>query len=299
MKPCLGYTGVQILQEPLMGKPSLQRVLVALLVLCTYAHADDEDGGAEPRALNTILTERHVLSVGLADQKVDARIRATRTGFDPVGVDLDDLGVNNRDTSYYIDYRYRIKPNWTLIGGVYSFNGSGGQVATRSFNFDGVEYEAGAALRADFDIDAYILDVMYTVYRGESFELMAGGGIHALNLGARIAAGLSVGEEEIRGQTSGATLLAPVPNFRASAIWAITDRLAIHAVTGWLSANIDEYSGEFIYGHVRAMYRFADSLGVALGYQRTKVDVTQERARSELSFDAILDGPTLTLTYSF
>jgi hypothetical protein len=282
-----------------MAKAALHLVIVQLLVFCTAAHANDEGSSAGPRALNTMLTERHVLSVGIAGQKVDARIRATRTGFDPVGVDLDDLGVDNSDTSYYIDYRYRIKPNWTLIGGVYSFNGSGGQVAERSFNFDGVEYEAGAALRADFDIDAYILDVMYTVHRGESFELMAGGGIHALDLGARIAAGLSVGEEEIQGQTSGATLLAPVPNFRASAIWAITDRLAVHAVGGWLSANIDEYSGEFIYGHVRAMYRFTDSLGLALGYQRTKVDVTQERTRSELSFDAILDGQTVTLTYSF
>ena len=63
-----------------MGKASFHAIIIPLLVLGAYVQADDGDSGAEPRALNTILTERHVLSVGFADQKVDARVRATPEG---------------------------------------------------------------------------------------------------------------------------------------------------------------------------------------------------------------------------
>ena len=270
----------------------------AALLLAVGTQAVAQDAGT-PAAVHSILTDKHTLTFGLADQKVDARIRATVDGFDPVGVDLEDLGVDNNDTSYYFEYRYRFSPRWSATGAFYSFNGSGGQSVETTFNFDGVEYEAGAAVRADFDIDAYILDVMYTAYRSESFEFMVGGGLHALDLGATIAAEINLGEGSVRDSSSAATLLAPVPNLRAAATWAINDRIAVHAVAGWLSANIDEYSGRFIYGHVRAMYRFTDRFGAALGYQRTDIDVTEDRERSELSFDADLYGPTLTLTYSF
>jgi hypothetical protein len=294
MRRPVRYTAVNPPEETIMSQRSLYAALL-LLALSAQSGADD---AASPVG-NSILRERHVLSVGIADQRVDARIRATADGFDPIGLDIQDLGVDNNDTSYYVDYRYRFKPRWAVIGGVYSFNGAGGRASRRDFNFDGAEYEAGAAIRADFDIDAYIVDVIYTVHRSESVEFAVGGGLHALDLGASISAEVRLDDESVRGSASGATLLAPVPNLRASAIWAVSERFTLHAVAGWLSANIDEYSGDFIYGHLRAMYQFSDSFGIALGYQRTEVNVTQERERSELSFDAELYGPTLTLTYSF
>jgi hypothetical protein len=42
-----------------------------------------------------------------------------------------------------------------------------------------------------------------------------------------------------------------------------------------------------------------EQASLALGYQRTDIDITQERSASELNYDVRLDGFTLTFAYSF
>jgi len=212
---------------------------------------------------------------------------------------LKDLGVGDNDTSYYAGYTFRWKPRWAIVGGAYSFKGTGGRTAQRDFNYDGVDYTAGAAVAAEVKVDAYLLDVMYSARRGDNYELMVGGGLHALDLGASITAEASIDGEAARATRSGTTLLAPVPNLRFSGVWEPAERIVLAATFGWLSANIDDYSGDFVYGHLRAMYRFSDRFGLSLGYQHTDIDITQTRENSEINYDLRFNGPTIALTYAF
>ncbi|WP_439102970.1 outer membrane beta-barrel protein [Congregibacter sp.] len=263
------------------------------------ASAQVSDDSIESNAGSHFINPKHRLSLGIAQQEAVAGISATVDGFEPVRLQIDDLGLNDRDYSYYFDYRYRLKPRWAMFAGAYGFSDSGTRRAERDFNYNGVEYTAGAEIRADLEVDAYIFDVLYAVHRSDRSEVMIGGGLHALDLSAGLAARVNVDDLEASGSRSGTTLLAPVPNLRISGTWVLSQRVAVHAVGGWLSANIDDYSGQFLYGHLRLAYGLTDRASLALGYQRTDIDVTQERSRSEINYDVQLEGFTLTFAYSF
>jgi hypothetical protein len=264
------------------------------LASASYAHAADDEGG-----ISAILFSRHMLSAGVTGQRTDATIRATVAGFEPVSIGLDDVGIDERDTSYYLDYRYRFSQNWSLFAGGYSYAGAGSASISQDFNYDGVEFTAGANLRADFDVDAYLFSVMYKLFRSEEFELLLGGGLHALDLSASLAANVRLNEFESEFRQSGTTLLAPVPNLRIAASWAPTNRLGFTAVGGWLSANVDNYDGAFTYGHLRALLRLGKSSAIGLGYQVTDVDITESQGSGELNYNVRLTGPTLSFSYAF
>lgn len=246
-----------------------------------------------------LFDKKHVFSAGFTRQNTDATIGAAADGRAPLEITLEDLGIDDQDNSFYLDYRYRFKPRWSLFAGAYRFSGSGGRSNSQDFTYDGVEFTAGAELQADLGVDAYIVDILYSVHRSEKLEIMLGGGLHALDLSADIGARLTVGEQSGEFRRAGTTLLAPVPNFRGAATWSLSDNMGLSIVGGWLSANVDNYDGSFSYAHLRAHYGFGNGFGVALGYQFTDVDITESRPRGDLLYHIELDGPTFTLTYGF
>lgn len=283
-----------------MSRPHIQAAAigalaftVAMLSTSPSVAQDEQAGGG------SLFDSKHVLSFGGTRQSMDASISATVADFDPVGIKLEDLGIDNKDTSYYAEYRYRFKPRWSLLAGAYTFAGTGGRISERDFNYDGVEYTAGSELTAELDADAYLLDIMYTAWSGNNYEIMVGGGIHALDLGATIGGSVRINEFESEFRQSGTSLLAPVPNLRFAGEWEVAERLTLSFISGWLSANVDDYSGDFLYNHIRATYSVTEKLGVSLGYQRTDADVTESRENGETNFDIRLDGPTVTLVYAF
>ena len=248
---------------------------------------------------DSIYKSRHVLTGGLAYQTTDFTIAAGVDGNPGVSLKLDDLEIDDRDSSYYLEYKYRLGERWSIIAGTYQFSGSGSKQTERTIDYDGVEFTAGTTIQSQLEVDAYVVDLVYQVFARDNFEIMLGGGVHALDLGASIAGQVSIDDTSSEFRRASATVLAPVPNLRLTALWALTDRWALRLNSGWLSANIDEYEGGFLYGHLRASYEITDRWGLSLGYQYTDVDVTQNRRAGEISFDVQLAGPTLTTSYAF
>jgi hypothetical protein len=68
---------------------------------------------------------------------------------------------------------------------------------------------------------------------------------------------------------------------------------------GWMSANVDEWSGDFLYLFGRLQFLFTDKFGLALGYQFTDVDVSRDQRRRKSEYDMEFSGPSLQLTYGF
>ncbi|MEO1082035.1 MAG: hypothetical protein AAFY29_20930 [Pseudomonadota bacterium] len=278
--------------------------ILALLGITGHAIAEDlSDAGSHSTAPSStvfnLLDDRWLLSVGASRLRGEATVGASIDGLPPAEISLNDLGLEERDTSYFSDLTYRINERWDVQVSLYSFDVSSSGMAERDFSFGGTDFTVGAELDLGLDVDAYLLHASYRVYDGNRFDLQLGGGIHALDLGTSIRGALSVGENEVSGQQSSSSLLAPVPNLRAEARWHIADRLAVTGTTGWLSANVGDYEGDFIYLHLQTVYSITEQLGVALGYQRTAVDVTESRSRSQIVYDVVLDGATLTLKYAF
>jgi len=273
--------------------------VAAALIASGSVHAQVGDAAAADPDASFFLDAKHRVSLGIAEQAATGGLRATAEGFDPVELQIGDLDVDDPDYSYYLDYRYRFKPRWVVVAGAFGFRDTGVRRAERDFNFDGVEFTAGAELSTSFEVDAYLVDVMYAVHRGQRSELLLGGGIHALDLGASIGARIEINDQSREFRQSGTTLLAPVPNLRAAGTWVLSERFALHGIAGWLSANVEDFSGDFLYGHVRLAYAVTHQLSLALGYQRTDIDITQQRSRAEINYDINLEGFTATVAYSF
>ena len=60
---------------------------------------------AEPA--HSHFTQDHAIYLGAYDQTADATLLAQREGYDPVNVHIDEIGVDDRYTSWMAEYRYR------------------------------------------------------------------------------------------------------------------------------------------------------------------------------------------------
>jgi opacity protein-like surface antigen len=271
------------------------RVLIAALVAVAPAMSWAGSGADHP-----YFDSKHTIVVGGTWQDADTELRATRGNLPEVTLDLDDLGIDDSDNSWMLEYRYRINDKWAVSAGAFQWSATGSIAAERDFNFGGVEFTAGAEVSSRLEVDTYIIDVMYSLSRGENYELLVGGGLHAFDLTAEIKGEAFVGDDiNVEGSSASDDLLAPLPNIRGQFFYSFSDRWAAMATLGWLSANVDDWDGDFLYTHARVGYRITDHLTFGVGYQYTEVDLKEEKSRGENEYKIQFTGPTAQLVYRF
>ena len=245
------------------------------------------------------LSDRHHITVGGYAQSSDASLTASREGFDPTAVTLGAIGLDDKDSTWMLEYRFRKNERWQYSASIYRYRQNGAVSAETSFNFDGVDIDVGAFVESDLTIDTYIFDAMYTLRRTDHSELTTGGGLHVLDNDVIISTRVNSGSDVVEGETGRAALVAPLPNFRASYFHALSPKVSFAATAGWLSLTYDDYDGDFRYLHLKGQYQVSDAIGLMLGYQFAGVDV-QENLDSGLNrFDVDFSGVTFGVTYSF
>ncbi|MEH6608096.1 MAG: outer membrane beta-barrel protein [Halioglobus sp.] len=251
-------------------------------------------------SINPAMNATHMIMVGGSYQTADAAFRASVPELPEIEIDLDDLALDDKDVSLSLEYRWRFAEKWLLAATAYTFKQDGSRRIKRDFNFDGNEYEAGASLKTSLQVNTYIVDVLYSVYRTERAEIMLGGGFHVLDLDTSIKGRAFVGNIERESAKGSSEILAPLPNVRAQGFYALTDKWGMSINLGWLSANVDDYEGGFSYVYGRVGYSFTEHIALNLGYQFTDFDLKVQESRGrEAEFDVGFHGPTLSLSYRF
>ncbi len=258
--------------------------------------ADDHN-----ESINPFLVKDSALFFGAFVQEGEGNVTAQRGSYDPRTLRLDDLGSDEEYTSWLLEFRHRFNDRWAASVGAYRFNAGSQFTVTDDFNFEGREFTAGASVDLDFTLDTYIADVMYTLRRSDRLEWQVGAGLHffdaALNLKGSLAVeGENVGEVETR---SKASLTAPVPNLRTTGFYALNDKLGVFGTLGWLSANVDQYSGDFFYGNVRLQYQITQAFGLSAGFQHVSADIEETVDRGFNQFDMKFNGLTAAFSYLF
>ena len=241
----------------------------------------------------------HTFTVGAFYQDSDASVFAGADGKPGAEIGLDDLGVTEDDTSWLLDYSYRLNEKWMFSVGAYIFDVDGERTISRDVEFGGVEFPIGANIETTFEVDTYIADVMYRVYGSERAEIFIGGGVHVLDISTELDSDTFIGGNTGSRSRSSEDLLAPLPNLRMQGFFAITPKWAVSGTVGWLSLDYEDYEGSFSYLRARTTYRLTDSLDVGLGYQYLDIDFTNDRARGEAGLEAEFNGPSLRMSYSF
>jgi hypothetical protein len=240
-----------------------------------------------------------MFTAGAFFQEVVAEVRDTVEPLPEQSINLGHFGVDETDTTWYLEYRYRISERWGLVALAHNFASQGTIGVQHEFNFDGVVFPVGVNVHTEIDVDTYLVDLIYHAYRSNRSEIAIGVGIHAFNFEVEIATRTITGMSQQSATAADDDLLAPLPNLRLQGFYAITPRVALIGSTGWLSANIGEWNGDYVYLNARLHYLLTDRLGISLGYQFTDVDVERERTKQSSEYDIEFKGPTLTVSYGF
>ncbi|MDA0649518.1 MAG: hypothetical protein O2876_00885 [Proteobacteria bacterium] len=160
--------------------------------------------------------------------------------------------------------------------------------------------EVGSALETSLTIDTYIFDAMYTLQRTDRSEFTIGGGFHVLDNDVLIKTQRTVNDTEREEVEQGrASLIAPLPNLRASYFHAFTPTVSMLATAGWLSLSYDRYDGDFRYFRLKAEYLVTDSLSLSAGFQIASIDVQENLDRGYNRFDVQFSGVTVGMSYAF
>ncbi|MEL0138527.1 MAG: hypothetical protein VW806_13730 [Halieaceae bacterium] len=275
------------------------RLTSAFVLICSFcsitfsqsALADD---------LHPYLSKKHRLTVGGFWQESEASLTAAREPLEPTAVDLEAMGLKDRDTTWMVEYRFRKSPRWQYSASHYRYRQSADLTAETEFNFDSVEVEVGSALETSLTIDTYIFDAMYTLRRTQHSELAIGGGFHVLDNDVIVNSRRRVnGNETAEVERGRAALVAPLPNFRVTYFHAVSPQLSLMATAGWLSLSYEQYDGDFRYLRLKAEYLLTDALGVSAGFQFASIDAQENLDRGYNRFDVEFSGLTVGVSYAF
>ena len=264
-----------------------------MLIVCFISPANAE-------ATHNYFKKKHAVFVGIFEQSSSGTILAQRGSLEPAYVEFEEVGIATDHTSWMVEYRYRLSDRCKLSAAAYQFENGGSAVVAEDFNFDGIEYKVDAVVEGLFTLDTYVVDAMYSVYQTDNTDVSLGLGLHAFDAEASIQAQVAVaGEGSGSTEQARASLLAPLPNFRASVFHAFDDTWSVMATVGWLSADIDDYSGSFEYVFLRGQYRVSEAVGLSLGYQVVAADITKTLDSGRNEFDITYKGITAAISYAF
>jgi hypothetical protein len=269
-------------------------MLVSSLGAIVFAQA------ARTEELHPYLSKKHRLTLGGFWQESEASLTAAREPLEPTAVNLEAMGLKDRDTTWMVEYRFRKNPRWQYSASLYRYSQSTDLTAEKAFNFDGVEVEVGSALETSLTIDTYIFDAMYTLRRTQHSELAIGGGFHVLDNDVIVNSRRRVnGNETAEIERGSAALIAPLPNLRATYFHAFSPKLSLMATAGWLSLSYEQYDGDFRYLRLKAEYLLTDALGVSAGFQFASIDAQENLDRGYNRFDVEFSGLTVGVSYAF
>jgi len=260
------------------------------------AQAQTSTGSAHPQ-----MGAKHTFMVGAYWQEADAEFYADVDAqqIPKTKIDLGDLGIKKDDTSAMAEYRFRYSDKWLFSLGGYIFRTDGSIESNKTFEYNGVEFEAGAQIESKLKVKTYIADILYKVYGSEKATIFVGGGLHVAKIETELETRVFVGDKEQTGVSGGDDILAPLPNLRMQGMYAFSPKWALTGTVGWLSLNYDDYEGSFSYIHARLGYSITEHFGVAAGYQLLNMDYSVQRKHGEAGIDIEFSGPTVQLAYRF
>ena len=281
----------------------VSRTYFGALLACSLVPASQlatNTAYAEP--IHSHLTKKHLVTIGGYRQQSKASLTAARRNFEPTPVDLESMGLKDRDNTWLAEYRYRHNARWQYSLSIYRYRNSADTTAETAFNFDNVDVQVGAALKSSLTIDTYAFDAMYTLRRTDRSELTVGGGFYILDNDVVINSQRTVNyndQEEVDQGRGRASVTAPLPKLQGSYFHSFTPKLSITATAGWLVLSYKEYNEAFRYLRFKAEYLITDALGLNAGFQFASIDAQDNLGRGYVRFDVEFSGVAVGVSYAF
>ena len=282
----------------MQGRFSFNYLAGALLVasamlLAAPVHADPVRFG-----------DKLTVSIGGMSHEGDGYVTSTRPNLPLDRVTFSDLDLNDDDPIIWGNVQWQITNRWQLGFSYSEFDTRGLTVASTGGNFDGLEWQVGAALASSLDVKFFIFDLSYDLVQKDNWHLGAGVGVHSADLDFDLLVGVfaSVGDDRVEFfplAFEEASVLAPMPNISLLGGYTFADKVYLEGRVGWFSMSYDNYDGDLLSLRLSAEWRPWKRVGVGAGYQYVDVDVSREGSRGDEFFDLKFDGPVLFFSVGF
>jgi hypothetical protein len=241
--------------------------------------------------------KRIVLRGGLMAYDMSGDFSSTRDGRPKVEVDMDDLGLNENQKTYFLGAAFRIGERWRLRLDYFNYDDDANdETVNRTFEFDDLVVPVNGKVDSSLDIKLYIANLSYDLYSSDRAKFGIGIGAHVIDF-----------DLQIDGKTTGGTNLGevsedytfPVPNLFVGGVFALRNDLLFNYSGGWMSMSYDEYDGELIFARGALEYWPFEHVGLGAGYSYIAADVDRDTGKKEENYDVEMPGPIFYLTVGF
>ena len=254
----------------------------------------------ESSALNPILDDRFTLRIGAYFEKVDSAAAKFNPALDiSAEIDMEKAGLDDDDTSLFINGLWRFADRWRLGLGYYGTDRSGSRIVDGEIEFGDLVIPVDGTVDSRFRADMYVADIGYSFVKTPRAEFGTRLGVHIADLEVRLSGRGTVGSTEVDLGSGSADTLAPLPNIGLYGAYAFTPQLAVSASLGYFSLDYDKYDGEIKIASAALDYRFNKTFGVGLGYSFLDFDLDVDESVFDERYELEYRGPVLYLSAGF
>jgi hypothetical protein len=249
-------------------------VLIGGAALLSPLHAEDFAGDVPDRVW---------IDVGGAanDVSTDVALR----GPNGIGAtinfeDVFDLPGNKTTARMFGTVRISPKRRWIDFGYV-SIDRTGTRVLDADVTFGDYTFQEGAEVAARFSTQFVYAAFRYDFLHEDKIRISGSAGLTFLRVKTGLIAdgaavldpnGVPVGGGVFN---KNASVGAPVPMVGLNLDWALTRRLVLRTYTRFFKLNLDKFNGGLAESGIRLNWYFVRHFGLALGYDRTDLDVKE------------------------
>ena len=256
---------------------------------------------ADSEARNPYLYERFTLKGGILHHSADGEFSSKKDGKKKVEVDLDDLGLDEKESTPSISARLRLSKRFSVDVGYFGYHESGKNRSKFGYDFGDITIPINAITDSEIDLDVYYVNLGYSVYSSGNTEAGIGLGVHGADFSLQISAEterLGPIEPVYLGKET-EDLFAPLPNLYFFASRALKDNILLHLNGGWMSLTYDDYDGNLFFARALVDYRFKKNFGIGGGYSYYDFDVEYDPGGKVETYDVQFHGPVAYLILGF
>lgn len=230
---------------------------------------------AEPEIdLHPMMTSRFELHVGgfFPDRRMQLGVNGS-TGKVNSLIDVNEaLQVKATDTTYSIDFSWRIGERWRLLAQHFVSGGGATHTLERDIPWKDVTFPSGSDVSAGSDFSLISVSIGREFETRDRHELGLGAGLHFIDIGAHIT-GSTVDDNGVSAVRSEAVSVSgPLPNIGAWYRYSLTPRWGFRSRLDWLQADVGKYDGKVISLSLGLNYRLSKNVGIGFEYTEFELD---------------------------
>ena len=206
------------------------------------------------------------------------------------------FGFDDDPTLFMGEIGWQFSDDWGVALQYFRSGRDGNRILEEEVEWQDEIFEVGVRLDASADIEVtrFFFSRRFRDRGGHSLKI--GAGLHWLNVSATLSGEARIDDTTREFRTSRASAELPVPNLGAWYRYSPNESWILSARVDWLSASIDNWSGDIWNISAGANYQLTKNIGIGLNYQYFEIAaaLTEPNWRGDASWQ--FTGPFIFLS---